>query len=537
MKNPFTNIVRKQIDSAVREIKEQHAAQLDEAYQAGKAETVRAYNAAKSNLLYGWKKAAIAIDNDIRDSLSAVRERARNGSKNNDLIKAALLLNRANVPGPEGFKLQVEAKNPDGSLDEYANELIESKFLKWCKKEYCTMQGRLSFRRVQWLVWMTLKRDGEFIVRKVYPKVKDNPFAFSLDLLDPDDLAETYNAELKNGNVVKMGVELNEWRKPVAYYIRKRNLAYELPYYSNGLNRELERVPAEDIIFDFDQEFTKQTRGMSHFVQSLLRFKMLEEWDHWSLDNATASAKKLGIMVEKQLDNVKFTGDKKDADTGSEYIEVDGLHIQKIPFGNDFQAWKPEFPTDQHVPFKQMNQTEIAAGIGMSYHTLTGDLTKHNYSGLKKGDLKDQDQWITGQTLMIDSFLVPVFETWLQMGLMSGEIKLPYAKYDKFNKPVFYGKRWKQIEPLKEANAAKIKIDNGLSSVTKELAEQGIDIKDLWQQLKKEKDLAEKLGLDFKKEPAPQDPADEEDPDANDVKENKTAADDKLNEKQIYKIG
>ena len=62
-----------------------------------------------------------------------------------------------------------------------------------------------------------LARDGEVFIKKLSGKrYKDN---FSLQLIEADMVDEKKNEVLQNGNQIRMGVELDQYHKPVAYWI------------------------------------------------------------------------------------------------------------------------------------------------------------------------------------------------------------------------------------------------------------------------------------------------------------------------------
>ena len=61
-----------------------------------------------------------------------------------------------------------------------------------------------------------IAEDGEVLIRKV--KGFKNDFGFSLQLIEADHLDEQYNDKEKN---ILLGVEFDEWQKPIAYHLHK----------------------------------------------------------------------------------------------------------------------------------------------------------------------------------------------------------------------------------------------------------------------------------------------------------------------------
>jgi capsid protein len=83
------------------------------------------------------------------------------------------------------------------------------------------------------------------------------------------------------------------------------------------------------------------------------------------------------------------------------------------------------------------------------------------------------------------------------MALITGALPLPLAKYKKFNKPVFQGRRWKQVDEVKAINAAALRVANNMSSLSRENADLSQDFEEIAFERAEEKMLLEELGLPF----------------------------------------
>ena len=128
---------------------------------------------------------------------------------------------KTNVIGANGIILQSKAKQLDGTFDRQDNERIEKAFKRWGRKEFASVTGKLSWTDIQRVVIETLARDGEILVRKL--NHKENPYQFTLQLIECDHLDEDLNKDLRNGNTLRMGVELNGWGRPVNYWLTEKH--------------------------------------------------------------------------------------------------------------------------------------------------------------------------------------------------------------------------------------------------------------------------------------------------------------------------
>ena len=128
---------------------------------------------------------------------------------------------KTNVIGANGIVMQSKARRLDGTFDKQDNERIEKAWKRWGNKEFASVTGKLSWIDIQRLVLETLARDGEVLVRKL--NHKDNPYQFTLQIIECDHLDEDLNKELKNGRRIKMGIEHDEWGRPINYWLTEKH--------------------------------------------------------------------------------------------------------------------------------------------------------------------------------------------------------------------------------------------------------------------------------------------------------------------------
>lgn len=455
----------------------------------------RAYAAAQvSRLEADWTTSERPPDADIYSALKFVRVRARERCQNDDYAKRYMKLVRTNVVGHNGFKFQSNVKEEDGKTpDSVANTIIEHAWRAWTRPENCSVTGRHSFRRIQQLVVEYAARDGEFLVRKIADP--ESRFGLRLEILPVEGLDELYNERLPGGNVVKMGVELDRRRRPMAYHLRVVPQEHEV--YGSMISTRRERISAAEILHEFDQEYVNQTRGISWLVQSMKHLKMLNGYEEAALVNARVAAAKMGFFVTPADAGVEYTGSGEDSDKNIIASAEPGM-MEQLPPGLDFKTWEPEFPTAQHEMFMKQTLRGIASGLGVSYNMLANDLERVNYSSIRAGLVDEREMWKVVQQWFVETFLEPVFSSWLELSMMGGAVKLPLGKFEKFNAPHFVGRRWAWVDPLKDVEAKILEVQAGLTTATQVIAEMGEDIEEVYAELEWEKTLKEKHGLTLK---------------------------------------
>ena len=131
----------------------------------------------------------------------------------------------------------------------------------------------------------------------------------------------------------------------------------------------------------------------------------------------------------------------------------------------------------------------LSTGLLTSYHSLTGDLTSVNFSSIRAGTLDERDMWKVMQGFYIE-FKQEMFSWWLARALMfDTDLKrLPYAKFDKFNAPVFFGRRWDWVDPKSDAAADREAVSLGVRSRSQIIREQGRDPDEVWDELDAERE-------------------------------------------------
>jgi len=436
-----------------------------------------------SRLLMDWVMGTLSADKEIQGDLLILRARSRELCRNSAYAKRFLQLLRANVVGPMGIRLQARIRSADGRPFQTVNATIEDGWARWCLR--CTVDGRHSFRDVQGLLATSLGQDGEFILRFV--RGFDNPFRFALQLIDPDLLDVTYNIPRGNGqNEVRMGVEIDQWGKPVRYWLWNRHPS------ETGLDRKREPVAAADIIHDFLPLRVNQTRGVPWFHPVLVPHKMLEGYQEAELVAARTAAAK-PIFYETTPD-AAITGTQDEAiDSVPEEIAPGMAH--ELPPGYKAVQNDPTHPTQAYGDFVSSILRSIAAGLGVSYHSLANDLSGVNYSSARVGELADRDEWRALQQWMVEHVHTRVYEEWLKIALLTGE--LPGLSVDPRNylRVAWRPRGWAWVDPRNELDASEKELALGLNSRTRQAAEQGRDFEEILEDLEEEQKLAAEHGL------------------------------------------
>lgn len=438
----------------------------------------RRFDAAVVNrLTASWQSINVAIDAELRTDLDRARSRSRDLFKNNEYAAKFGRTVKSNIVGPEGFRFQARAADPDGSMDTYANKGIEAAWWQWSRPDQCDVTGKKSFADLCRSIALSLARDGEYLVRKRRGNGA-GMFGYQLQLLDVDRIDTQYNLWPANGrNAVIMGVEVDEWRKPVAYHLWNRH-----PAESANVARYRERVPADEIFHGFIPLEDEQTRGVPWLHAVMRRMNDLNGYREAAVIAARVGASKMGFFTTP--DGEPPVGDATD-NHGNTLTEAVPGTFETLPSGTQFTAFNPDYPHAQFDMFCKAALRGIASGIPGSYHNLANDLEGVSFSSIRSGTIEERDEWMLIQNFLITSLLVPIYEDWLDMAMLRGAILLPNGKALPLTKKAKYvphqwqGRRWQWVDPLKDMAASVLAIENGLASPQQIAAQTGRDIEEV----------------------------------------------------------
>lgn len=484
-----TSLVKEQhLNSQINALLNFNTANRDMLQQSWNSESKnkRSFHAASGGNLYAsWIAANTTADVDIKKDLKKVRARSRQLMRDDDYAKKFKRMVKTNVIGTNGIKLQNRAKKQNGDFDKDANDIIESAWKKFCKKGVCDVTGKYSMVDLLNMCMGTLAEDGEVLVRKV--RGFDNEFSFSLQLLEADHLDEQYSDPHKN---IMMGIEFDQWDKPIAYHISKSHPGNQI--YSVQ-NTQRERIPAEDIIHLFLPLRISATRGMPWMHSAMTRMKMVNGYEEAELVAARLAASKAGFYTQKPDGDGEYHGD--DIQAGTPVNEVTPGEFEVLPVGMGFETYDPQHPNAAFKDFMKVVLRGISSGLDVSYNTLANDLEGVNFSSLRSGVLDEREVWKYLQKFISEHLLDDVFADWLDMGLLTKAIPLSYLQYDKYNNPSWLPRGFAWVDPLKDAMQAVFLNKNGKKTDASFFAEQGLDRDEVYAELAAEAELKKDLEI------------------------------------------
>jgi len=431
-------------------------------------------------------------------SLSNLRSRSRQFVRNNPLAESGVESHVANLIGTGII--------PRWRIDDPAlKQEIQELFADWT--EECDAHGLSDFYGQQALGSHAMVQDGEVLVR-FRPRYPGDMLTVPLQiqLIEADHLDPSYESVAPNGNPIRMGIEFdkNIWRR-TAYWLFRDHPGEQ---FIGANTTERVRVPAEEILHMFRPIRPGQQRGSPWLTSIILKLHELDKYEDAELVRKKTAAMFAGFMVERPSEspNTSPLGRRDDRDDqGNEVISLEPGTISLLPGGiEDIKFSTPVDVGQTYEVWIRQQLREIAAGMGVTYEQLTGDLSGVSYSSIRAGLLEfrrrcEMLQWHT----IIFQFCQPIARRWLDTAFASGLLNLPayMANRRKYYRIDWRPQRWPWVDPLKDAMAALIELRAGIRSRSSVIGEMGEDAEDVDRQIAEDAARADELGLVFDSDP------------------------------------
>jgi lambda family phage portal protein len=446
--------------------------------------------AAGGRLFYDFVMGTLSANTALRGSLQTLRNRSRELISRNAHASRIPQLYSEKVVGKDGITYSATVTSGDGSLDERANRELERAYYAWAESTYVTVDRSMCLPELEAADMEGEITDGETLIRCV--DGFDNPFGFALELIDPDQLDHTYDVEPGPGrNAVIMGVEVDAWGQPVAYWLWKNHPS------DRAVGGRV-RVPASEIWHTYLRRRVRQRRGIPWFAPALVDFAHHGGWRENQLIASRAAAGKMGFL-EPGADAEAWPDDEDDVATEGERLvvptEVTPGGIERLPKGWSFKAHDPAFPATNFREFDSAILQSLAISQRVTYAEVSGDLRGTSYGSGRMGLLDVQNVYRWFQSRRVRRFNTPVLECFVRNALMSGALRLPSFDASRYLAATWHPQPQPWLAPKEDFDVRLAQRRAGLMSLTEIAAEQGRDIEEVFRQIQREQELARAYGI------------------------------------------
>ncbi|MBE7157850.1 MAG: phage portal protein, partial [Rhodospirillales bacterium] len=163
--------------------------------------------------------------------------------------------------------------------------------------------------------------------------------------------------------------------------------------------------------------------------------------------------------------------------------------ILNMPVGTNFTVVQPQ-AMPGYVEYVKFQLHIIAAGYGVTYEMMTGDVTEVNFSSARVRMLDfrreaEVEQW----TLLVPTLCDRICRAFEDAAVLADIV--PRATYRFFHSTP----KWAYVDPSKDVNADLAEISGGLCSISEKLRQRGYNPDDVFRELSDDISKLRELGV------------------------------------------
>ncbi len=445
--------------------------------------------AAATRRTSGWTPPTSDINTLVFRSADTLRSRSRDMVRRNPWATNAL---DAFVGNCIGTGIKPQAMHSDAA----AREQVQALWFRWTDE--ADASGLTDFYGLQALACRSVMEAGECLVR-LRPRLPKDGLSVPLQLqvLEAEHLPTSFSQVLANGNYIRAGIEFNGIGKRVAYHLYREHPGDTLNPF---LSADPVRVGAEYVLHLFRPLRPGQLRGQPWLTQVLIKLYELDQYDDAELIRKKTAAMFAGF-VTKNAPQDSLLPEVNADESGVAETSLEPGTLQVLLPGEDVKFSSPADVGATYETFMRVQLRSIAAGMGITYEQLTGDLTGVNYSSIRAGLLEFRRRCEAFQhQVIVFQMCRPIWRAWIDAAIGSGA--LPSLK----DLTPYYDVKWippgfAWVDPLKDIKAQIMAVRAGFKSRAEVVSEQGYDAEEIDREIAADNARADDLGLAYDSDP------------------------------------
>ena len=442
----------------------------------------RGFDAAAGGRRWDGARTVDGLNAAILAGATTAARRANWYARNNPWVAAAVDSLVGNVVGA-GIKPQ--SAHPDRA----GRERLQSLWLRWT--DHAAPDGLADFYGLQAMAVRAMVESGESFARlRVMPD--DGTVSLGIELLDREQVPTDLHREIGGGARIRAGIEFDSAGRRVAYRVLASRPCDPL----GSVCMDPVRVPAADCLHLFKPLVAGQLRGITWLAPVLLRLHELDQFEDAALVKAKVAALFTGFITDPDGTAGGLSGTNNG---GALTVGMEPGSLIPLPPGTDIRFSTPT-ENDAYAPFVRNHLRAVAAGLGLPYELVSGDLEGVTYSSIRAGLIEFRRRVEQLQhNVVVHLFCRPVWDRFVRLAVLSGE--LPARDFDR-DPAAYLACEWlppkfDYVDPMKDVQAEILAIDAGLKSRSQAVSERGYDAEQVDAEIAADKDRADGLGLTF----------------------------------------
>ncbi len=277
--------------------------------------------------------------------------------------------------------------------------------------------GKLNLYGLQRLAAETIVESGEVLIRRRRRDVADGlPIPFQIQVLEPDFICTTMDGPTSSGTVVRDGIEFDAIGKRVAYLLYAEHPGAS-GMWLRASTQAVRRVPASEILHIYRVDRPGQMRGVSWYAPVALRLQ-----DYADYIDAQIVRQKIAAVFAAFRTSPETETETGAVGTGR-YDSLSPGRIENLLPGESIVFADPPGVDGLDETTRSILRG-VAADIGVTYESLTGDLSNVNFTSGRMGRMEmDRNvsswQWL----MMIPQMMQPIGQWALEaFQIVNGEM-------------------------------------------------------------------------------------------------------------------
>lgn len=405
------------------------------------------YEAARPGTQRSAKRETASGTTAIQRAGHSLREQARFLDENHDLSRGVLDILVQNTVGPHGIQVEPQPRRADGTIhDEFARQIL-TLHRDWSRRPEVTWQH--DWPGAQRVMARTLYRDGEAFAQRLMGHVRfldhGTAIPYSIELMEPDFVPIDYD-DLNHG--IRAGIEINAWRRPVAYLVYKDHPGERFRYTSRA---DLKRVPAERMAHIKIVDRIGQLRGASIFASVLARLDDVKDYEESERIAAKVAASMAAFIVKGGPD--LYVPEQYTDNEERDMRFRPGMVFDTLAPGESVGTIDTNRPNTSLEHHRRGQLRAVAAGTRVTYSSAAKDYDG-TYSSQRQELVEGYGAYGVLAMEFCSQLVRPVHEDMVQAAILSGRLRVPADVVPETADDALYiPPQMPWIDPDKEAKA------------------------------------------------------------------------------------
>jgi len=359
---------------------------------------------------------------------------------------------------------------------------VNARFTDWAESTDCDIARGMNFYSIQALAFNSFLLSGDVfaLMTQAERNGRNRP---AIQLIEADRVCNKDDAR-DTANMIS-GISLDDYGCPTFYSICNQHPTSWKP----GIKRSWTTIPAfgaqtdrRNVIHLFEQKRPGQVRGVPILAPVIESLKQLSRYTEAELAAAVIAG---SYAIFLRMDPAAFgdlfddKGKQSYMDSASKWkgdypetgINGPGKAVNLLP-GESLEENNPGRPNSEFSGFVEAILSQVGCELGLPLSVLT-KVYDTSYSSARSSLLDAWRVFKVRREMLASYFCQPVYESWLTNEIATGTIKAKGFFDDPLITHYYCQANWigdgqGSIDPIKEVQAAKERINMGISTIADE---------------------------------------------------------------------